>query len=292
MKKMKKMKKMMSFETEELIPIVAELADKYTGKESTSIPYDKARQFMEAVLYCIREYEAAQEEMQMLLSPERLPDPKIVYGLGYEKVLKKVRETQILYNEIIPDFKYYGNRCYYDTFVKGIPSFFLYYDPRFQPQHHILTLDYPVLYPMNSLCGIDAVSVFVKCIRMEQVFLGKLPQEYVLHVLKAYSPDYEELIVNLTGIVLRNILGCQIAGKRITALGYTSEELERLMECVRQNTVDSLEQKLKGLVDGLMWSGYEGEEKLGNYLKSCLRDISVELKNGLENRCLDSILAI
>ena len=64
------------------------------------------------------------------------------------------------------------------------------------------------------------------------------------------------------------------------------------MECVRQNTVDSLEQKLKGLVDGLMWSGYEGEEKLGNYLKSCLRDISVELKNGLENRCLDSILAI
>lgn len=47
----------MSFETEELMPIVAELADKYTGKESTSITYEKARQLMEAVLYCIHEYE-------------------------------------------------------------------------------------------------------------------------------------------------------------------------------------------------------------------------------------------
>ena len=282
----------MSFETEELIPIVAELADKYTGKESTSITYEKARQLMEAVLYCIHEYEADAEKRRELLSMDEKAVAKKVYSLGYETVLKKVKETQILYNKIILDFKYYENRCYYDTFVKGIPSFFLYYDPRFQPQNHLLTLDYPVLYPVYTLMGIDAISAFVKYVSLEQVFLGKLPDEYVLHVLRAYSPDHGDLVINLAGIVLRNILGCRIAGKRVRVQGYTHEELEQLIDYVKRSTTASLEQDMEGLVDELVQSGYGGLEELGDYLKADLHNYSFELKNAVENQCLDSILAI
>lgn len=282
----------MSFETEELMPIVAELADKYTGKESTSITYEKARQLMEAVLYCIHEYEADEEKRQELLTIDEKAAAKKVYGLGYETVLRNVKETQILYNKIIPNFKYYENRCYYDTFAKGIPSFFLYYDPRFQPQNHMLTLDYPVLYPMYSLQGIDAISAFVKCVSLEQVFLGKLPDEYILHVLRAYSPDQGELLINLAGIVLRNILGCRMAGKRVNIEGYTPGELERLTNYVNQNNAASLEQEMKGLVDELVRSGYDGLEELGDYLKADLHDYCFELKNAVKNQCVDSILAI
>ncbi|WP_313183133.1 DUF6179 domain-containing protein [Lacrimispora sp.] len=282
----------MSFETEELMPIVAELADKYTGKESTSITYEKARQLMEAVLYCIHEYEADAEKRQELLTIDEKAAAKMVYGLGYETVLRNVKETQILYNKIIPDFKYYENRCYYDTFVKGIPSFFLYYDPRFQPQNHMLTLDYPVLYPVYSLQGIDVISAFVKCVSLEQVFLGKLPDEYVLHVLRAYSPDQGELLINLAGIVLRNILGCRMAGKRVNIEGYSPGELDRLINYVNQNNAASLEQEMKGLVDELVQSGYDGLEELGDYLKADLHDYCFELKNAVKNQCVDSILAI
>ncbi len=281
----------MSFETEELMPIVAELADKYTGRESTSITYEKARQLMEAVLYCIHEYEADAEKRQELLSMDEKAAKK-VYSLGYETVLRNVKETQILYNKIIPDFKYYENRCYYDTFVKGIPSFFLYYDPRFQPHNHMLTLDYPVLFPVHSLQGIDAIGAFVKCVSLEQIFFGKLPDEYVIHVLRAYSPDHGELIINLTGIVLRNILGCRIAGKRVNIEGYTPGELKQLMIYVNQNNAASLEQEMKGLVDELVQSGYDGLEELGDYLKADLHDFCFELKNAVKNQCVDSVLAI
>lgn len=282
----------MSFETEELMPIVAELADKYTGKESTSITYEKARQLMEAVLYCIHEYETDPAKSQELLTMDEKAAAKKVYSLGYETVLRNVKEAQILYNKIIPDFKYYENWCYYDTFVKGIPSFFLYYDPHFQPQNHILTLDYPVLYPVHSLQGIDAISAFIKCVSLEQVFLGKLPDEYVLHVLRAYSPDHGELIINLTGIVLRNILGCRMAGKRVNTEGYTPGELGRLMDYVNRNDRVELEQDMEGLVDELIRSGYDGLEELGDYLKADLHDYCFELKNAVENQCLDSILAV
>ncbi len=282
----------MSFETEELLPILAELADKYTGKESTSITYEKARQLMEAVLYCIHEYETDQAKSQELLTMDEKAAAKKVYSLGYETVLRNVKEAQILYNKIIPDFKYYENWCYYDTFVKGIPSFFLYYDPRFQPQNHILTLDYPVLYPVHSLQGIDAISAFIKCVSLEQVFLGKLPDEYVFHVLRAYSPDHGELIINLTGVVLRNILGCRMAGKRVNTEGYTPRELGRLMDYVNRNDRVELEQDMEGLVDELIRSAYDGLEELGDYLKADLHEHCFELKNAVESQCLDSILAI
>lgn len=45
----------MEYEMEELIPLVKELCDRYTGKESTSVTYEAAQRLMEAVLYCIHE---------------------------------------------------------------------------------------------------------------------------------------------------------------------------------------------------------------------------------------------
>ena len=38
---------------EQLIPVVAGLAEEFTSKESCSVTYEKARQLMEAVIYCI-----------------------------------------------------------------------------------------------------------------------------------------------------------------------------------------------------------------------------------------------
>ncbi|MFT4006898.1 MAG: DUF6179 domain-containing protein, partial [Lacrimispora sp.] len=68
----------MNIEMEELIPVVAELADKYTGKESTSITYDKANQLMGAVLYCIQEYEIQGAGGREIFSPENRPDAKTI----------------------------------------------------------------------------------------------------------------------------------------------------------------------------------------------------------------------
>lgn len=273
----------MNIELEELIPVVAKLADKYTGKESTSITYERAGRLMEAVLYCIREYELyGGEERESYLTNQL--DAEAIYGLGYELVVKKVKRTKQLYNELIPDFKFYGNRCCYDTFAKDLPFFFLYYDPRFEPQNHIFTMDYPVLIPVDGLSGIDAVEAYVKCARLEQTFLWKLPQDYIRHVLKAYSSDYEELIINIASITLRNILGCKMAGKAVNLLGYTREEEERLGTYVNRYTQEELEKEMAGMIHELIIWGYDGNQELEKYLKADMRDFSSELKLGVKNR--------
>ncbi|MGN1147209.1 MAG: DUF6179 domain-containing protein, partial [Lachnospiraceae bacterium] len=144
----------MNYSMEELVPIVAGLAEKLTGKESTSITYEKAEQLMEAVLYCIHEAEEAQQTA--IISKGRVSAEE-AYRIGYKKTAEKVKEAMELYNSFLPQFEAYGNLCLYDTVVKGIPEFFKWYDIRFEPQNEILTLDYPVLEDITQYEGIDKV---------------------------------------------------------------------------------------------------------------------------------------
>lgn len=215
------------YEMEELIPVVAALAEKYTGHEHSSVTYEKAQMLMGAVLYCVGEYENSlvqdgREEKEQETSKEKssgeeteriyevsFRDKKIsaeeACRRGQELVLEKVKKLRELYNGMISDFQDYGLVCLGDTFRQGIPSFFLNYDVRFSPQETLLTLDYPVLKNLRGLSGVNAVWEYVRCIAVEQRFLGKFPASLVRKMLRAYHEEYEELIENLCSIVLEEI---------------------------------------------------------------------------------------
>lgn len=283
---------MMRYSQEELMPVVAKLAARYTGNESTSVSYEKARQLMGAVIYCIEEYEKAGAGSEGLVAAHSSLSADTVYRQGYEILIEKVAKIRQNYNLMMKEFRHYGNLCCYDTFQKGLPGFFLYYDPRFDPMNHILTLDYPVLIPFESLSGADLMEVYVNCAYLEQKFLQKLPEAYIRFVLNAYSGDYDELIINLASIALRNVLGCRIAGKTIDLNGYSEEEMTRLDNFISGNTREDLEEHLKRYVDELMDFAYEGNKELGNYLKEDMRNYSFELKHAQNYHCLPTVLAV
>lgn len=206
------------YEIEELVPIVSKLAHKLTGGESTSITYEKAQQLMEAVLYCIREWESEQADdvqigsaqasqteqpqygCQLISRGQRIPAEE-AYELGLSCVTRKVKRSLALYNKIMESFESYGNHCLEDTMVKGMPEFFKRYDVKFAPQNMILTLDYPVTEDLRKYTGVDAVWEYLCCIRQEQKYLSKLPRDFVVESLKSYCEDYEDMIENLRQIV-------------------------------------------------------------------------------------------
>lgn len=65
---------------EQLIPVVAGLAEEFTSKESCSVTYEKARQLMEAVIYCIGHLESCNS----LLAPNSaLPAFFLYYDLRF-----------------------------------------------------------------------------------------------------------------------------------------------------------------------------------------------------------------
>lgn len=213
----------MKYKMEELVPIVAELSEKYAGKESSSITYEKAEQLMAAILYCIRE--SGMRGEQFALQTGNLSAKK-AYEIGYDNVVKKVKNAMILYHEIIETFEAYDNICLKDTILKGMPEFFKWYDAKFNPQDTILTLDYPILTDMTKYKGIDAICIYLKGILMEQIFLKHFHYSQIVTILESYNPDYKNMIDNICGIVYQAVINNAFRGKEVTkeqVMGFTNQ---------------------------------------------------------------------
>ena len=290
------------YEMEELLPVVAWLAGKYTSGESSSVTYEKARQLMSAVIYCLEAGQEPEEifsfgcdsgekpqmgtvsgcsleanEMMVLTSrKEKRVSARLAYEQGYQAIVEKTRRTAQRYNEMVVNFRSYGNENYEDTVKKALSGFFLYYDARFAPQETIITMDYPTLLPVTGETGIHAMARDVEQICLEQKFLGKLPEAYVRRVLCTYCSDYKKQFFNICNIVLRDMLLCIIAGK---TPGEPLEEKQK--EQLRRKAADDrsgLENALEKAVRRIILEKYGEEEQLYQYLKADVRNFAAELQ--------------
>lgn len=175
----------------EPLPVIQYLLEHYTGKESESMTYDMANQLMEAVLHYIRELEHTGQWGQTgvepwstaLYSQASRPDIGQVYDEGYRSVLEKASQARILYNDITKRSRSYGYAACSSTMIRGMPSFFLYYNTRSSPQDHILTPDYPVFIPQEHLNGVGRIMAYLHCIQIKWKLLEKFPESLIHQML-------------------------------------------------------------------------------------------------------------
>lgn len=284
----------MEYSMEELLPLVTKLTDKFTSKESTSVTYETAARLMGAVVYCIGQglKDSAAEEgggrQDLVLAGKGIPAAE-AYRLGYGLVVNQTKKTNELYQSIISDFCDYGNLAYSDTIRKGMPEFFRRYDAVFCPQDHLLTLDYPTIWQVTGYTGIDAISHYLTYIRMEQQVLQKFPQEYVRALLREENGDYKYAIINICRVVIRNVLGCMIAGKPIEERGYSGEQCKIIEEYLGDNSRQTIQDKLTALLHIFISKSYEGDADLFGYLQTDMQDFAVELKNAVDHNALHVI---
>ena len=278
----------MEYKMEELVPIVGKLAEKYTAFESTSISYEKAKQLMAAVLYCIRELE--QSDGSSVIAANGLPAQQ-AYETGFRCVEKKVKEALSIYNKILPDFDWYENLCLYDTFIKGIPEFFRRYDIHFQPQNTILTLDYPVLIDLSEYCGIDRIYLYIKCISLEREFLNAFSKDYVNHTLSKYNSHYRDMIDNICEVVYMNVVGHALAEKQLTEPDFVEKDYKIIQRVFAKKDIPEINKQVNNMLDKFIrqYCGYSID--LLKYLSSATDNIIVRLKNAAENNSLSEILS-
>lgn len=257
------------YSMEEVIPIVSELAWKYTGCDHTSVTYEKAQMLMEAVLYCIHEYER-QESNALLV---KHISAREAYEQGRAIVMDKLRRLQELYNQLIVDFKDYGSVCLRDTIRQGIPAFLDNYDFRFAPQETLLTLDYPILRDDTSISGISRVLSYVQCICLEQKFLKKINEHDIAETLRRYQRDYEHLIENICEIILQDMIGHMILDKPLQEEGLSGEDLAVLKEILAGKTAEQVRAYALKALEQLVARYYDGDRDMLEYLSCGIPDI-------------------
>ena len=265
----------MHFEMEELVPIVAKLAERYTSKESSSISYEKAWQLMDAVLYCIQESNPADS-----FAPAALTDlsAEQLYETGLHLVEEKMKNSLRQYNQIMTHFSSYQNNCLYDTVVRGMPEFFKWYDCRFEPQNTILSLDYPVLSDLSHLNGVDRIYEYLLCIELEQRFFSCFSTEFIINSLFQYHPGYRKIIDNLCEIVLMNVLLHFLCKKKLTELNFSSEETDWLKCFLANESVPELRDKLNHITKRLVQDYFHNDAKMLSYLSLAVQNISTRIK--------------
>lgn len=277
---------MINFSMEELLPVVAWLTEKYTSKESTSVSYDRARQLMEAAIYCIKHFDG-----QGKIVSDKGVSVNDIYKAGYENVKHKVKKTQEAYQEMMTKFKAYGNENYYDTVTKAIPGFFRYYDTRFAPQETIITMDYPTICTIVNCSGIDAIEKYVEYISYEQRFMGVLPQEYVQEVLSGYQANYKKQFYNVCSIVLRHVLGNALIGKTLGQVTL-EEDYKVFQTIVIQHERKWLEEIFYKILKKLIEEKYNSDRLLEDYLKADIEDFVAETQVAARNNCIKKVVIL
>lgn len=277
----------MRYEMEELAAVVGKLAEKENGYESTSISYEKAGQLMGAVLYCIEELEKA--EPFALVSDGGMTAQK-AYETGAAYVRKKTEKALELYHTVLSEFCHYGNDCLYDTFARGLPEFFKWYDIRFEPQNTILTLDYAVLKDLSSYTGIDKIYEFIRCIALEQKFLRMFPDQYVEDIVLRLKRKWRESPENVCEAVLLYMTGHILAGKRLAEFELEEADRQRIRGMLAQEDMAGIEEKIRAALEVFLERSGEESGEISEYFSGAVSGILRRLKNAADHGSMENLL--
>lgn len=264
-------------EMEQLLPLVARLTDKYTSKDSTSVTYETAIILMEAVIYTVNE---CQTSMDGIVTSGKM-DMDAIYKKGSEIILDKVREANDIYERLIRNFQDYGCLNYKHTIIKGMPNFFMKYDAKFNPQNHLVMLDYPLLCSKEKLCGVDLILEYLQAIRLEAEFMSYFEPEEIRNILREITPEYRALYMdNICYPVLWKAVGCVIADKPVDMLRLEVEDAEAIHEYFKGDNLSQAENKIRGMIRMIVrnMKVKDGE----NYFEMIAPDYAARLLNGKE----------
>ena len=258
--------------------------ERYTSKESSSVTYETANMLAEAVVYCIAEWIHAGDTQ---LTDGKI-DLKLFYSKGYEAVIQKVKKAGELYNKMLDDFMDYGCRSYRETILDGMPAFFLRYDAEFNPQDHLLTLDYPTYIPVGGLSGIDRIYEYLLDINLEKKFLAQFPEENIQGLLQQYQERYQvPYFDNLCELLILQAVGCIIAERPVSLLRLDRKALRTIRYQFADSEEAGIEREIKGYIR-MLCSGLT-DKKAKEYFPSRAGDYAVRIRNGMENDNLEEV---
>lgn len=210
--------------------------------------------------------------------------------------MEKANRAKALYDAILQDFEDYGCMNYRDTILKGIPAFFLRYDPVFTPGDHLLTLDYPLLCGNPPLCGVDLILEYLNGIWTEIQFLNRFHPHTVRQLLGRISPSYMELYLdNLCGPMLLHLVGCVFSKEAGCARLPQQPAPDRIHARFSHSDLEEIAAGVTAAVRTALSfpasANMAQECRTAPYFVKAAPGYAVRIKNGIENDCLDAVFS-
>ena len=215
----------------QIFELLDERVYKYNGTESSSIRKEIMEQINASNYYTISLYLKTFKNPDDAVNMLKIKGLKEAYYNGRKRIDRLLNIVKVMYIKVKQNKLKTKNTTYNNTILGGIQGFLKIYDPDFNAQDMKITADYPLYNNLiGKLEGVEFINEYVNSLYIENQFCNLFPSEKIEHLLNGYSPEYENLVINIFEIVLLEAIACKLVGRDVKDLELNECEFKQICE--------------------------------------------------------------
>ena len=268
----------------QIFELLDERVYKYNGTESSSIRKEIMEQINTSNYYTISLYLKTFKNPDDAVNMLKTKGLKEAYYNGRKRINRLLNIIKVMYIKVKQNKLKTKNTTYNNTIFGGIQGFLKIYDPDFNAQDMKITADYP-LY--NNLIGkqegVEFINKYVNSLYIENQFCNLFPSENIEHLLNGYSPEYEDLVINIFEIVLLEAIACKLVGRDVKDLDLNECEFKRICEMFNGKSKVEIQAHIEKAYKEIQEELFPQNKELQKYIEKNLKTIVDIMANFTSN---------
>lgn len=268
----------------QIFELLDERVYKYNGTESSSIRKEIMEQINASNYYTISLYLKTFKNPDDAVNMLKTKGLKEAYYNGRKRINRLLNIIKVMYIKVKQNKLKTKNTTYNNTIFGGIQGFLKIYDPDFNAQDMKITADYP-LY--NNLIGkqegVEFINKYVNSLYIENQFCNLFPSENIEHLLNGYSPEYEDLVINIFEIVLLEAIACKLVGRDIKDLELNECEFRQICDMFNGKSKVEIQAHIENAYKEIQEELFPQNKELQKYIEKNLKTIVDIMANFTSN---------
>ncbi|MBE0501969.1 MAG: hypothetical protein IBX47_11055 [Desulfuromonadales bacterium] len=270
------------------LQLLAKQTERYTRGESSSVRVETAQSIMQSIFYSIGIYLKSFPDPDLSIEVLKQSSLLELYQRGRKLIETQFDSAKQLLDTVHDNSLITDNLAYNDT-MKGIPFFFSAYDLDFAAHDTPASIDYPLSNDKMELVGVEYIHNYLQMLFLENQFCKNFTEHDIHCLLSGYDDHYQDLLINIFGLVLTNAVASILANKKAAQLNIEPSDRQFLQYKLAQLSKDELDIILRDASTQLCEELNITNMFLQNHIAATALDLSARLKNALENDRLESV---
>ena len=271
------------------IQLLAKQTERYTGGESSSVKVETAQDILQSTFYTIGIYLKSFPDTDMSIAALKQKPLSELYKHGKRLIEPQLDSAKKLLYAIQNDSIVTDNYAYNDTIQNGIPTFFSAYNVDFAAHETPATIDYPLSNDKMELAGIEYIYSYLHMLLLENQFCKNFTEHKIHCLLRGYNDNYQDLLINIFGLVLTNVIGSVLANKNTRQLNMEPLDRQYLQQKLATLSKYQLDTVLQNASTQICKEFNISDRLLQNHIAATAMNLLARLKNALDNNRLESI---
>ena len=268
----------------QIFELLDERVYKYNGTESSSIRKEIMEQINASNYYTISLYLKTFKNPDDAVNMLKTKGLQEAYYNGRKRIDRLLNIIKVMYIKVKQNKLKTKNTTYNNTIIGGIQGFLKIYDPDFNAQDMKITADYPLYNNLiGKLEGVEFINEYVNSLYIENQFCNLFPSEKIEHLLNGYSPEYEDLVINIFEIVLLEAIACKLVGRDIKDLELNECEFRQICEMFNGKSKVEIQAHIEKAYKEIQEELFPQNKELQKYIEKNLKTIVDIMANFTSN---------